>query len=312
MAIQISNEVVETLMTEQISQNTKAFNSGTAGAIVPMTDYHKGDFEELLYFQTVGDVRDRNPNANNDAVVDTLNSLTERGVKKYFYKDIEYKITDIKRYGKDPDALAVRIGEDLGRLVTAAMLNKGLLAAVAAIGAGANTIYDGSAGKANIKTINSTLRLFGDMANNIKALIMRSNSYFNINESGIDSGLDTVASGILYNATPATMNRKAYVTDSTSLDAGDNKEWILGLVPGAIVVKESEERLLHTEIVTGKENAVLRVHLEGAFTISVKGYAYKDTAGAAPNDATLGASANWEQVATSIKNGAGVLAKVAQ
>ena len=312
MPIKISNEVVETIMTEQISQNTKDFNTGTAGAIVPMTEYHKGDFEELLYFQTVGGLRDRNPNANNDAVVDTLNNLTERGVKKYFYKDVEYKITDIKRYGKNPDALAVRIGEDLGRLVTASMLNAGILGAVAAIGAGTNTIYDGSAGKAGVKTVNGMLRKFGDAANIIKALVMHSNSHFNLNDSGIDSGLDTVASGILYNATPATMNRKVYVTDSTSLDAGDSKEWLLGLVPGGVVVKESEERLVHTEIITGKENAVLRVHLEGAFTIGVKGYAYKDTAGAAPSDATLGASANWEQVATSIKNGAGVLGKVAQ
>jgi len=312
MAIEFNNEVMETLMTEQIMQNTKAFAQGTGGAIVPMTEYHKGDFEEEIFFTSVGGVKRRDPNVNNAAVADALNTANQRGVKLYFYKDVEYKLTDINRYGKDPDALAVKIGQDLGAAVTAEMLNNGLISAVAAIGSG-TCVFDGTAGKPDVKTLNQMLRLFGDQSQSLKAIVANSNFYFNLNDAGIGSGLDTVASGVLYDATPATMGRKTYVTDSLALSYTDATlgqiDQALMLQQGAVVVKESEERLVTSEIVTGGENAIYRVHLEGAMTVSVKGYAYKDTAGANPDAATLGASANWQQVVTDIKAGAGVLGK---
>jgi len=310
MAIEISNEVVNTLITERIMQNARNFNTGTKGTIVPLTDYHQGDFEEELFFKPIGDLRRRDPNNNNTAVVDTLDNSKHRAVKIYLYKKLSYKLTDIKRYGKDPDALAVRIGEDLGDLVTVTMLNKGLIGAIGAIGAGNNTVYDGSSATPDMKTLNQILRLFGDNIQALQSWVLNSNAYFNLNNAGIDSSLDTVASGILYNATPATMGRNAYVTDSTALTDADGNDIILGLQSGGVVVKESEERELIQQIKDDGENLALQISLETAFTVSIKGYAYKDTAGANPDDATLGASANWEQAVSDIKAGAGVYGKV--
>ncbi len=307
MAIEINNEVMETIITEQIAQNTRNFFRGTGGAITPMTKYHKGDFEEELSFASLGGLKRRDPNANNSAVADTLNTANQTGVKLYFYKDVEYKLTDIKRYGKNPDALAVRIGEDLGRAVTVEMLNKALIAGVAAIGAGTGTTYTAAGGTIDLKTLNSTLALMGDAFGDVNAFVMDSVAYFALNEAGIAGNFDTVASGVLYQATPATMGRKAYVTDSPALNDGTNKK-ILALTKGAIVVEESEERLITSEIVTGGENAIYRIHIEGALTVKVKGYSYAQSAGANPNDATLGASANWAMIVGDKKHGAGVMA----
>lgn len=61
-----------------------------------------------------------------------------------------------------------------------------------------------------------------------------------------------------------------------------------------------------------KENLVIGVRAEGAFNLNVLGYSYKDTAGANPNLATLGATANWEKYATSDKNTAGVILNIAE
>lgn len=57
---------------------------------------------------------------------------------------------------------------------------------------------------------------------------------------------------------------------------------------------------------------MIGVRAEGAFNLDVLGYSYKDTAGANPNLATLGATANWEKYATSDKNTAGVILNIAE
>ena len=315
MAIQISNEVVNTLATEQIMQNTKNFATGTGGAITPVTDYHKGDFLEEIFFRNIGDVRRRDPNSTADAIADTLNTAENVAVKLYFSKVVEYKLTDIKRYGADTDAVAAKIGRNIGDAITAFMLNKGILAAVAAIGSNGNAVVDASNGKLDYAALLKGLRVFGDQFNQIKSWVMNSGGFFGLMESGLTAGSQDAASGVLYDATPATLNRKVYVTDSPSLDAGtdvntgDAFAWTLGLTAGGVVVRESEERETLVDVVSGKENIIARVQFEGAVTVQVKGFAYKTTAGANPDDATLGASANWQMSASDTKATAGSVIK---
>jgi len=310
MAIKIVPEVVQTLATEQIMQNTKAFAQGTGGAITPVTDYHKGDFLEEIFFKSLGGVQRRDPNSTADAVAETLSTGENVSVKLYYKKVVEYKLTDIKRYGANPDSVSVKIGQSVGDAITAFMLNKGILAAAAAIQAG-NAVADTSDHTLAYKDLLAGLKLFGDRFNDIKSWVMNSTGFFGLMQSGMDSGVQDVASGVLYNATPATMNRKVYVTDSPSLDAGKDADgnpliWTLGLTPGAVVIRESEEREMVTDIVSGKENLIARVQVEGAITVSVKGYAYKTTAGINPDDATLGAAANWAMSASDVKATAGI------
>ena len=151
------------------------------------------------------------------------------------------------------------------------------------------------------------------MFTELKSWVMNSAGFFGLMENGLNANSTEAVSGVLYDATPATLNRKVYVTDSPSLDAGSDNNgsyiWTLGLTPGAIVVQESEQRELVTDIVTGKENIIARVQLEGAITVKVKGFAYKQTAGANPDDATLGAAANWEMSASDTKGTAGTIIK---
>jgi len=313
MAIKIVPEIVQTLATEQIMQNTKAFAQGTGGAITPVTDYHKGDFLEEIFFRSLGGVQRRDPESTADAIAETLSTGEHISVKLYYKKVVEYKLTDIKRYGANPDSVSVKIGQNVGEAITAFMLNKGILAAVAAIQAG-NAAVDGSDHTLEYKDLLRALKIFGDRFNDIKAWVMNSSGFFGLMENGLTSGVQDVASGVLYDATPATMNRKVYVTDSPSLDAGADANgnplvWSLGLTPGAVVIRESEEREMVTDIVTGKENLIARVQVEGAITISVKGYAYNTAAGINPDDATLGASANWTMSASDIRATAGVAIK---
>jgi len=312
--IQIDNEVVHTLATEQIMQNTKNFATGTGGAITPVTDYHQGDFLEEVFFRSLGDVRRRDPNSDADAIADTLSTAENVGVKLYFNKIVEYKLTDIKRYGGDPDAVAAKIGRNVGDAITAFMLNKGILAAVAAIGSNSTAVKDESDRTLDYKALLNGLRVFGDQFQQIKSWVMNSGGFFGLLENGLNSNAQDVASGVLYDATPATMNRKAYVTDSPSLDLGQDSNGnelaaTLGLTAGAVVIRESEEREIVTDVVTGKENIIARVQFEGAITLMVKGFAYNPSAGANPDDATLGASANWSMSASDTKATAGSLIK---
>jgi len=310
MAIRIDDEVLHTLTTERIMQNAADFASKSGGTIVPVTDYHQGDFLEDVFFTDIGGLERRDPTSNGDQTAGELNTATHREVKLYFTKLLTYKLTDIKRYGKDPDALQVKLGQLIGDAVTVGMLNNGLIGAAGALG---NQMVTGTnGGTANFKALLEGLRVFGDNANAINAWTMASNEYYNLMSNGLDVNSDTVISGIVYDANPATLNRKAFVTDSEGLVGlgGGDTNAILGLTKGGVVVRESEEREIVTNVITGGENIVVEIQLEGAMTIGVKGYAYKTAAGMNPDKATLGAAGNWERVVSDVKATAGTMIEV--
>ena len=319
MAIQVNNEVIETLLTEQITQNVRNFTQQTKGAITLVSDPHKGDFLEELFFKGIGEANRRDVTSAADAVFETLNTEDWTSVKLYYKKKIEFKRSDILRYGKRVDELSGMIGQKLGDSVTIYMLNKALLGLNAAIRSNSDAVVTKNCdGALEIKDLITGLEKFGDMANNIVNWSMNSGKFFDLYRNGLTFNSDTLISGILYNATPATLNRSAYVTDSESFKAGkadcdgdsnngDETQLYstLGLTSGSVVVQNSEiQDIVTMEDISG-ENHVFRTSLEGAITLKVKGFSWDVAAGINPDDATLGTSANWNKVVNT-KNTAGI------
>ena len=85
------------------------------------------------------------------------------------------------------------------------------------------------------------------------------------------------------------------------------KDTTLGLVENATVIEESEEPTVHTDVVSGKDNLVLRLQSEYAYNLGVKGTAW-DVAngGVNPDDTALGMASNWDSVMDDVKDLAGV------
>jgi len=153
------------------------------------------------------------------------------------------------------------------------------------------------------------LALFGDNATQIQAWAMHSSPYFDLMGNAIGTnGFDTIASSIIQTGSLATLNRPAVVTDSSSLTDGSGSSQtfnILGLVPGAIQVIETgrKDRMV-AEVVTGKENLVIRLQGEYEFAVRVKGFKWGGSSN--PNDAAVGTASNWTKTATQDKACAGV------
>lgn len=158
----------------------------------------------------------------------------------------------------------------------------------------------------------STLAKMGDGAQRVRAWVMHSKVYFNLLQYQIapaNNGSD-VAFGTMQAATPMSLNRPVFVTDSASLLVAGTPDLYrtIGLVEDAVEVTTSEEQTVVTDLVTGLENIVSRLQGEFAYNVGVKGAKW-DTAngGVNPNAAAIATATNWDQTATSNKDFAGVV-----
>lgn len=315
--IKINNEVVETLMVERITQNVKDFVRKTKGAITLIANPHKGDFIEELFFKGIGEAQRRDVEKSAAATFETLSTESWVGVKLYYKKKVEFKRSDVLRYGKKVDAVSAMIGSQLGDAVTLFMLNRALYALVGAISSNSEAVIEKNCdGALELKDLIDGVAKFGDSANDISTWVMNSAKFYDLAKDGLTYNSDTLISGILYNATPASLNRSVYVTDSPAFNAGsadcdgdDKAETLLfatlGLTRGAVVVEHSEVQDLVTMEDINGENHVVKTSLEGAITIKVRGYSWDTSAGINPDYATLGTGANWNKVVDT-KNSAGV------
>lgn len=82
----------------------------------------------------------------------------------------------------------------------------------------------------------------------------------------------------------------------------------LGLVPGAVLVERNGDFEQNTETSNGFENIIRSIQSEWSYNLGIKGFAWDKTAGGkSPNDAALAIATNWDRIATSHKDLAGVL-----
>lgn len=158
----------------------------------------------------------------------------------------------------------------------------------------------------------STLSKMGDQANKVRAWVMHSKVYFNLMAGQIApaSGGSDLAFQVINSAVPAALNRPIIVTDSPSLvvTGAPDLYRTIGLTEGAVELIESEQQEIVTDVVTGLENLVLRMQGEYAYNLSIKGAKWDVTNGGAnPASAAVGTATNWDQVATSNKDFAGVV-----
>jgi len=82
----------------------------------------------------------------------------------------------------------------------------------------------------------------------------------------------------------------------------------LGLVPGGIVVDQNNDFTDNLQTSNGDENIQRTYQAEWSYNLGIKGFTWdKTNGGHAPNDAALATSTNWDKIATSTKDLAGVL-----
>jgi hypothetical protein len=312
MALKIDNKIVHSSMTEVLMQNVMAFTEGTKGAITLGSELITGDVEEFSMLSEIASiVGDRDIGADTDLTAKTLSSADGDNIKIYFSTGaIEFKLVDAKRYGSNSEAFSMAIGEQIGVGITNYMLNKAIIATVAAIQATAGLVTGNGTATITPTLLNTALKPFGDARGAIVAWVMTGATFNDLvgNQLAVATGGDITANGVLYTDNIGTLNRPAYVTDAAGL-AMTVGSAVLGLTRGAVEIIESETREFVSDLITGKDNLKYRIQCESSLLLRVKGFSYDGATN--PANAVLGAKANWSQSATDVKSTAGVLLNIA-
>lgn len=304
-------------MYEAISQNVNAFNGASANTIQLVANELKGDYNKESFLKEISSLISRRDTTSVSAATDLAVTQGEFvGVK------VNRKIGPVaqtldawRKIATDAREMSFKIGKMAGENKIKDYLNSAILAAETAISGQAALKYDATG--LTDKTIRhsylvSTMAKMGDQAGQIACWVMHSKNYFDLVGQAISDKVYEIAGATIYSGSVATFGRPTIVTDAPALTDANGSLTdtynVLGLVPGAVTVTESELEQIEGQIITGLEQLVFRIQGEYAFNLNVKGFAWDVTNGGAnPTDATIGTTTNWDKVATSDKALAGVV-----
>lgn len=300
-------------MFEAITQNVNAFNGASQGAIQLVAQSLKGHYEKTSFFKDIQALITRRDITSLAAVADTPLIQDESIAVKVNRKigPVAQAVDAWRKLGEDSREMSFVLGRMVGERQMQDYINTAVLAAEAAISGVAAVNVNKSAASPTTIThayLVDGLATFGDQSQNVVAWVGHSKTYFDLTKQAIADKIFEVSGATIFGASPGTFNRPFIVIDSPALfNTGVPDTYsLLGLTRGAVVVKESEEREIVSDIVTGGENIVMRIQGEYAFNLGIKGFKWDITNGGInPTDAALGTATNWDKVATSDKSLAG-------
>jgi len=285
-----------------------------------------GDFERQSLIQAISGIVSRRDTTSTSGVTD-LAVPWDESVSVKFSRKIGPVATTLDAWRKaglpfvaewDPtgmQGLSRYLGAQSAKATQVEILNTALLAVRTFLenansGSNLHTIADN--GTMTTPALTAALALMGDASANVAAFVMHSKPYFDLVNYQVDptNGGSDLAFGVVQSAVPQSLNRPVYVTDSASLVVAGtpNLYRTIGLVPGGIALTDSEERTLVSDVVTGLENLVGRMQGEFSYSLGVKGAKWDSANGGAnPNSTAVGTATNWDQIATDMKDAAGVV-----
>ena len=307
-------ELVHGGMVETLVQNTDAFNAASNNTIRLVNQRRRGDFAQESFIKNVSGLVNRrgvagspeNPTvASNPVPMDEFISVkVNRRVGP-----IDQTLDSFRKLGEDADLeiLSRKIGVQIAKAIQVDQLEAGLTSVVAAITA-QGSLTNTTSPEALIDTnrLVDGLALFGDAGSRISMWVMHSKVFYDLVKDQIGLNIDGISNFNVANAAPVTLNRPVLVTDSASLvNAGIYTT--LGLTEDAVVLEDSEEESLMGDLITGKDNLVVRLQGEFAYNVKCKGTAW-DVAngGVNPDDTALGTGTNWDSVMDDVKDLAGI------
>ncbi len=291
-------ELVHSGLSETLVQNTDAFNQATRNAIRMIPVAARGDFYQESFFKNVSNLVQRrtisSTSPGNEAVAASELPIDENISVKLNRRigPVDQTLDSFRKIGMsggNPEVLSFALGEQVAKAMMVDQLDAGLRAAVAALSGQAASFVDkgNNAGSpATAQTLSThylidLLATFGDAAGRVVCWVMHSKAYFDLVKDQVDSAITNVADVNIATAAPITLNRPVLVTDSAALlgptPGGSpitavQEYYTLGLTENGVVLMQSEDELLWTDIITGNQNLVARAQGEYAYNVGVKGF----------------------------------------
>jgi hypothetical protein len=295
---------------EKLTQNLNLFNGASNGAFTLSSSLVKGDYERESFMAMVAGLIQRRDPTVVTGVADSKLTQGERvGVKvNKRIGPVAQTLDAWKKINEDPKLFSFYLGQLIADQKLQNMVNTAIAAVEAALQGQANLVTTTAATITHGALVDGMAK-FGDQAGNISCFVMHSKPYFDLVKQSIVDKIFGVANVAIYAGTVATFGKPTVVIDAPALlDAGaPNTYNTLGLVRGAVEVKESELETVEFQLVTGLENLVYRLQGEYAYNLRMLGMTW-DVAngGANPDDTALATPTNWDKVATSDKSLPGV------
>lgn len=308
----VFSEYVYLAQTEVLRQQVELFNAASRGTIALGTKAHVGDYSDAASWAKVsGLVRRRNPYGSGVVTHKTLEMLVDTMVKVAAgTPPIDMPPSQFRWIQKNPEEGGTIVGQQLAKDTLADMLNTSVAAAAAALSGEAEVVVSDAANFFSFPTFNTAQALFGDAYTDIRAWVMHSKPLFNLFGNAI-ANAEALFSFDTVNVRQDGFGRVFIITDSpglVNLTPTPDQYHTLGLTTGAIQIDQNSDFDDHMDTSNGDENIQRNYQAEWSYELGVKGFSWdKSNGGAAPNDAALVVSSNWDRIATSHKDLAGVL-----
>lgn len=315
--MKVFNEYVMPATIETLDQMVEKFNAASNGAIRLTTQGFDGDFLQESFFAAIHSAQRRvDRYASNAAASATdLSQLQHNSVKVAGgFGPIRFEPSQLTWLTK-PTAEGIEVASrNFAEAMLKDQLNTAIAALVAAISNVSAAKYDGVALSPDLGisqiTLNRSHALFGDRSGDLVAQIMTgsvahklvgqalANSQ-NLFQAGNVRVLDILGKAVVITDAPALYE---------SVSPGADKEKVLSLVEGAATVFDGGDVVSNIETTNGLQRIVTTMQVDYTFGLGLKGYAWDVTnGGKSPTDAELATGSNWDKVATSVKDTAGVV-----
>lgn len=311
MSLIVFNQFVLATWLESIAQQVQLFNDATRGAIVLKSAKNIGDFHDEAYWQRMsGLVRRRNAYGSGAVTAIDLSQLMATSVKVASgTPPVNLPASMLNWIGRDPGEAGVKVGMQLAEDTMADMLNTAIAAAVAGVSGVSANVYDGTAGTLSLAGLNLGAAKFGDRAQALLCWLMHSKPVHDLYAASLANA------NVLFKFGDVQVREDGFgrvfiVSDSPSLlyTSTGQKYRTLGLQANAVVVEQNNDFLSRTAPVIGNENISDVFQAEWSYNLGLLGFQWdKTNGGASPTTAALSTSSNWDKIATSNKDIAGVL-----
>jgi hypothetical protein len=309
--MQVFNSYVMPLTMELVAQEIDKFNGASAGAITLSAAGFDGDFMRESFFQTLEAAQRRVDRyaAQAAAAATDLTEAQHSMVKVAGgFGPIAYEPSQMTWLRHPTQAGITAASEAFARILIKDQLNTAIACAVAAIENQAAATNDVSAtDPISYSAINGAHAKFGDMSSMIVADVMHGGAYHKL----IGDNLTNTERLFQYgNVTIVDILGKAVVvTDAPALIDGATDYKVIGLAAGGVMINNASDVVSNIETTNGQTRIETTMQVDYSFGVGLKGYTWDETnGGKSPSDAALATGSNWDLVASSIKNTAGVIA----
>ena len=313
--MQVFNQYIMPMVIETLAQMVEKFNASSNGAIRLTTDGFEGDFLQESFFAAIHSAQRRvNRYGTNGAATPTdLTQLKHSSVKVAGgFGPIRFEPSQLTWLNKPTTAGIEVASRNFAEAMMADMLNTAIAALVAAISNNAGTTNDVSASAGiSYGSMNDAHAKFGDHSGNLVAQVMNGTTFHKL----IGANLGNVSQ--LFQAQNVRvvdiLGKAIVVTDAPALYVPVNgatpaKLKVLSLAEAAASVTDGSDIISNIETSNGNQRIETTMQVDYTFGLGLKGYTWDEASGGkSPTDAALATGSNWDKVAASDKNTAGVI-----